>query len=547
MRVRLALSATVLTLLFLAAPLRAHEGHSDNDAPQAVVASAPRGEAHSADFEIVALLRDSALLIYLDRFATNEPIEGATIEIDTPAGLQTAEAAGAGLYRLAAPWAKGAAQYDLIFTVTHGDKVDILPLSIPVAPLAPPAAEQAGGSRISLWMALAVSLFAAIVAFGAGVVAARRYPRALLAKSLVLAGLFLATFAGPAQSDEGHDHGDEKEVQVTRDIAQRLPDGSIFVPKPVQRILSVRTTITAAGEHAKTIELPGRVIPDANASGYVQSNLAGRLMPPLTGFPALGSRVEKGQVLAYVEPPIQAIDASDMKQKEGEILQQMAIVERRVARFEKLVESNAVPRAQLEDARTELQSLRERKAALDRIRREPEELVAPVSGVIAEANTIAGQLTQPNTVVFQIIDPSRLWVEALSFDAIPAVTQASARNDAGIAITLAFRGSGAVLRNQSIPMHFAVENKAEGVWAGQFVTVLVALPARRSGIALPRAAVVRASNGQHVVFEHISAERFRAREVRVEPLDAKHVLITAGLEDRTRVAVSGAELIEQVR
>ena len=97
MRVRLALSATVLTLLFLAAPLRAHEGHSDNDAPQAVVASAPRGEAHSADFEIVALLRDSALLIYLDRFATNEPIEGATIEIDTPAGLQTAEAAGAGL------------------------------------------------------------------------------------------------------------------------------------------------------------------------------------------------------------------------------------------------------------------------------------------------------------------------------------------------------------------------------------------------------------------------------------------------------------------
>lgn len=545
MRVRLAVR--FIFCLFLAGVAfgaYAHEGHDHGDTPPPTVSVTPRGEAHSGEFELVATLRNGALLIYLDHYPTNEPITGATMEVDTPSGPQTAEAAGEGVYRLAAPWAKDAARYDLIFTITHNGKADVLPLTIPAARTSSSAD---AGKSIPVWVTIALVCFIAIAGFAAGAFAMRRYPALLAAKVLAVIAVLAVTFPPPAQSHEGHSHGDEKGVQVARDVAQRLPDGSIFVPKAVQRILSVRTAIAVSGEHARTVELPGRVIPDANASGYVQSTLAGRLMPPPNGFPAIGSRVEKGQVLAYVAPPIQAIDVSDMKQKEGEILQQIAIVERRVARFEKLVESNAVPRTQLEDARTELQSLKERKAALDQVRREPETLLAPVSGVIAEANTVAGQLTQPNTVVFQIVDPARLWVEALSFDAIPNVAQATARNHAGAAVKLAFRGSGAVLRNQSIPVHFAIDGPAEGIWAGQFLTVLVALPERQSGIALPRAAVVRAANGQFVVFEHVNAERFQPREVKVEALDAENVLVTAGIESGARIVVAGAELIEQVR
>jgi len=236
-----------------------------------------------------------------------------------------------------------------------------------------------------------------------------------------------------------------------------------------------------------------------------------------------------------------------MRQKEGELLQQIAIVERRVVRFEKLTETGAVSRVQLDDARAELQGLKERKASLDQTRREPEVLVAPVAGVIAEANTIAGQLAQPNTVVFQIVDPSRLWVEALSFDVIANIEKASARNHAGRTVELLFRGSGAALRNQSIPIHFAIDGKTNGVFTGQFVTVFVTLPDKHKGILLPRSAVVRASNGQLVVFEHISAERFAPREVKTEVLDAQNVLVTAGVTDGKRVVVQAAELIDQVR
>jgi cobalt-zinc-cadmium efflux system membrane fusion protein len=547
MRVSLALITSLLfTLLAPPAPVAAHEGHDHGEAPRMLAPAAPRGDATSGDLALLAVLRGGEVVIYLDRFATNEPITNAEIEVLTPNGPEKAVAKDDGTYRIPAKWIDGRDHYDLIFTVTLGEASEVLPVTI----VAHAAHEDRPAARtVSIWIASLIAILVALVAFIGGVLAVRRYPKLLKAKIAGVAALLFAAFISHAQPHEGDNHNDSKRpaVQGGRDTSQRLPDGGIFVPKAVQRLLVIRTAITKSGEHAKTIELPGRVIPDPNASGYVQSSLAGRLLPPPNGFPALGTRVEKGQVLAYVEPPIQAIDVSDMRQKEGELLQQIAIVERRVMRFEKLVESNAVPRTQLEDARTELEGLRERKAQLDKIRREPEVLLAPVSGVIAEANTIAGQLAQPTTVIFQIVDPARLWVEALSFDAIPNIERATARGLNGNSVELLFRGSAAALRNQSIAVHFAISGKTEGIWAGQFVTVFASLPEKRSGILLPRAAVVRTANGQQVVFEHVGAERFEAREVKAEVLDAENMLVTAGIADDKRVVVQGAELLDQVR
>lgn len=58
-------------------------GH-DHDAPPAVsAASAPRVEAQSDSFELVAVLDNGKLTLYLDRFATNEPVSDARIQIES--------------------------------------------------------------------------------------------------------------------------------------------------------------------------------------------------------------------------------------------------------------------------------------------------------------------------------------------------------------------------------------------------------------------------------------------------------------------------------
>lgn len=530
------------TIFILFSPAYSHEGH-DHDLPIRTAAPiAPRGEAESGGMQLVAVLRDAKLVIYLDKAASNEPVTDAAIEVLTPSGTERAELNPDGTYRISAKWADGRDHYDLIFTVTHAERSEVFAVTI----VGPTRVDNFVAHGVSYRSAALITIAAGLVAFLAGVFAVRRFPRFAGVSIAVVAAILLSAFPR-AQAHDGHDESERRAVQAGSDMPQRLADGTIFLPKSVQRLLEIGTAIVESGEHTRTIELPGRIVPDANASGYVQSTLAGRLLPPPNGFPALGSRVEKGQMLAYVEPPIQAIDVSDMRQKEGELLQQIAIVERRVARFESLVEKNAVPRTQLEDARTELEGLRNRKVQLEKIRREPEVLVAPVGGVIAEANTIAGQLAQPSTVVFQIVDPARLWVEALSFDAIRNVQGATARTHDGQLVKLAFRGSAAALRNQSIAIQFAIDGDTKGVWVGQFVTVFASVPDNRRGIPVPRGAVVRNASGQHVVFEHVTAERFEPRQVRFEPLDAGRVLVTGGLTDGKRIVVRGAELLDQVR
>ena len=205
----------------------------------------------------------------------------------------------------------------------------------------------------------------------------------------------------------------------------------MFVPKPIQRIFGLRTAAAESPRTARSIELPGRIIPDPTASGFVQTAIGGRLSAPPGGFPRLGGAVRQGDVLAHVTPPIQAIDVSDMRQRQGELDQQISIVERRLARYERLAPSGAIAQIQLEETKLELEGLKDRRVALDKVRREPEALIAPVNGVIAEGMPVAGQIAQPNAVVFQIVDPARLWVEALSFDTLPQPRDAIATTTAG--------------------------------------------------------------------------------------------------------------------
>jgi hypothetical protein len=255
--------------------------------------------------------------------------------------------------------------------------------------------------------------------------------------------------------------------------------------------------------------------------------------------------VRAGEVLAYVTPPFQAIDTSNIRQQAGEIDQQAAIAERRLARLRALGEVAA--RSQVEEAELELRGLRARRASLDAVRREPESLLAPIDGVIAASTAAAGRIAETNAVVFQVVDPRRLWVEALHFEALATAGSASARLPDGRVLALAYRGTGLAGAAQSFPVHFAVEGDAAGLRIGQLVTVLARTEAAHQGLALPRAAVLRGPSGVAIVYEHHAAEQFRPHEVRTEALDGARVLVVAGLKPGQRIVTQGAELLNQVR
>jgi membrane fusion protein, heavy metal efflux system len=553
---RAALCAAALASFSGGGSLLAHEGHDHGAPPPPAVSNlAPRTEAVSEHYELVAIARGGDLVIYLDRFATNESVDGASIAVETSAGPEPARAMANEPYRLSAPWSAKPGSYDLIFTVSKDGIDDVLPATLVIPPEDPSVkagtsslSDIAGGIRDLSSRYVPTALMAGLGGFAAGIVAMTlMWRRNRPAMVLILAGV-LAMFGGVARAHDGDEHGTSANSNPTvRDLAQRLPDGGVFVPKSIQRILAIRTVQIESAAHRAALELPGRIIPDPNASGFVQSSVGGRLSPPPNGFPRLGTPVKKGDVLAYMTPPLQAIDASDMRQRQGELDQQITIVERRLARYETLVPSGAIARTQLEDTRSELQGLKDRRGSLDKSRRETEELIAPVDGIIAEGTVVSGQMAQSNAVIFHIVDPTRLWVEALSFDSLPGVQSAVARLNNDRTYPLAFRGAGFAGRNQSIPVQFAVQGDVAGLRAGQFVTVLATTDEEKTGFAVLRAALVRNANGQDVVYEHVAAERFEPRAVRVEPLDGDRVFIATGLAAGKRLVVQGAELLGQIR
>ena len=159
---------------------------------------------------------------------------------------------------------------------------------------------------------------------------------------------------------------------IVRDVAQRLPDGRVFTPKSTQRILAILTIQAIEAEHRRSIELPGRVIPDPNASGFVQTAIGGRLLPPPGGFPNVGSKVEAGQLMALVEPKIPAADQSSIRLSKTNLEQQIALAERQVERFRTLAKSGSLSRTQLEEAELKLKGLLESRASLDAVRMEAE-------------------------------------------------------------------------------------------------------------------------------------------------------------------------------
>ena len=364
--------------------------------------------------------------------------------------------------------------------------------------------------------------------------------------------LLLATVLSaplPALAGPGHDHGDAPPAP-TGNGPSRQPDGSVFLPKPAQRQLGVRTLVAATGQHAKAFELAGTVVMDPNAGGKVQAVLAGRLEAGPKGLPGVGQAVRKGEVLAYVVPTAGAIERSNQLAQQAELRAARDLAARRVERLTELADT--VPRKDIEAAESELQSLTQRLGAVGAGLATRDALVAPVSGVIASANAVAGQVVDARELVFEVVDPSRLRIEALAYDPAQAQSVAGATLAVGgQRVPLRFLGAARSLRDQAQPLQFAGDSSVLGTLAhlaiGQPVRVFVQSTDKVDGVQVPAAALLRNPANQTIVWVKESPERFAPRVVTAVPLDGTSVAVTSGLQPGDRVTTQGATLINQVR
>ena len=374
---------------------------------------------------------------------------------------------------------------------------------------------------------------------------------AMLFAATVLA---LATHGALAHGDEDHSQDDKKQAApgmaagATQSSAalQRLADGSLFVPKSAQRQMGLRTEQAKIGDLAASIELNGKVIADPETGGRVQATQSGSILPGPKGMPIPGRKVVKGEVLVYLRPIGSAIERGNQKAQGAELEAQLAIAEARVKRFEQL--EGAVPQKEIESARIERDALQKRRAFVGASIDTAEPLRAPASGIISASHLVAGQVVDAKEILFEIVDPNRLAVEALAYDAGIGATliSASALTEQS-ALELKFVGGGRQLRDQALPLLFRIVSTNSTVAIGQPLKVIVRTAHEIKGAAVPRSALTKVGAGETAVWVHTEAERFVARKVRHQSLDANNVAISRGLQEGDRVVVEGAGLLSQVR
>lgn len=371
-------------------------------------------------------------------------------------------------------------------------------------------------------------------------------------KALVLCGLLSAAIfahAAPGAHGPNGEHLEAPGAGPTTSGLARLPDGSVNVPAQAQRRLEIRTDMPGLSKAAATLELPARVVADPNASGRVQTVVGGRVEGGPKGLPFAGQPVRKGDVLAYVVHHAEPMALANQRAQLSEVRGNRTIAEQRVQRLKGL--EGSVPRKEIDAAVAELEALKARERAIGTGIGAREALMAPVSGTIARADVVAGQVVESKDILFEVVDPARFLVEATTSDHALAqkVGVSGIRGVEGVQLDLL--GAAQSLRDGVLPLTFRPRMNVRGqplpMALGQPVTVLVTLTETVLGFVLPAQAITRNPANEPVVWIKAGAERYIPQPVRFQALDTSRVVVTHGLGTDNRVVVQGAALIAQIR
>jgi hypothetical protein len=145
--------------------------HGEVEKPLAVIAAAPRASAGSEEFELVAVLAEKKLTLYLDRYASNTPVADAQIELESGALKLVATQIAPGVYALPGEHFARPGKYPLVFSIQTADSSDLLTTKLEIAQPAAAATKAPGQAQDQalLWGAAG-----ALLLTGIGVVWMRR-------------------------------------------------------------------------------------------------------------------------------------------------------------------------------------------------------------------------------------------------------------------------------------------------------------------------------------------------------------------------------------
>jgi len=349
--------------------------------------------------------------------------------------------------------------------------------------------------------------------------------------------LLSLSFSAPTWAEESHQHHDHEEAGGDAELTLKQ-----------QAMAGIKTEIVRKKSIHKTIKAPGKAVLNAYRSSKITPRTAAQVMQRHV---QLGDHVKKGQ-------PLISLSSVEMSQAQGGLMESHLEWQRVKRLGRKVVSDKRYVAAQIAYqqayatvlaygmSKTEVQNLLKTGDASQATGEF--QLLSLQDGTVISDDFVLGELIQPGRILLQISDENRLWVEAqlTPEEASQISLGAKARIQVGShwlsgKVTQARHSLDVITRTLAI--HIEVDNSAERLHPGQFVTAEIESKQQFSGIAIPTEALLRSPDGDWQVLLETAAGRFEAQEVEVLRSVGNQSLI-GGLKIGSTVVTQGAFFVQ---
>ncbi len=282
-------------------------------------------------------------------------------------------------------------------------------------------------------------------------------------------------------------------------------DGAISYLKEQQWQVDFATALASKRTLRESVRAVATIEAAADGEAEISAPHDGQLARRGKGFPSIGTRVRKGQVLAVVG---------------SQLGRELQALDRGI--------SGAALRA-------------------------------PIDGVIAHVHATAGSYLKKGQPVFHVIDPERLWLKSRipESDALRLIEADGAWfslpniDDPFVITTKGENANGRVIafgqaidpRTRTVPLILEFANPEQKLRTGMLVEAHVFTGKTTDGVAVPQSAIVRDS-GVPVVYVEVGGESFERRVVQLGIRDGDYIEVRNGVTSGERVVSRGAYLVK---
>jgi membrane fusion protein, heavy metal efflux system len=356
-------------------------------------------------------------------------------------------------------------------------------------------------------------------------------------------------------------------VYATKEDAKKAPEpeapeGLSFLKEQQWRVLS-KTEPVGKRKLVERVRVPAVVAAKPGSRAAVVPPLAGRLIAPSgKALPSLGDRVEAGQVLALVQPPLsehaaRLVEARAEAARAKLGLDQAEIV---LARVKKLAESGARTERELQEADFAVRSAKasqeaalalkdayERSGAVTLQGGSPAlELRSPIAGAVVSIQATLGEHVGAEKPVFMVLDASKVHLEARIPEAEIGrlaggkATLAELPGARGTFISLegkarqVFLGPEVDPTTRTVPLLFEAENPEGILRIGSALTLHLETARSEDALAVPASAVVE-EEARPIAFVQLSGETFEKRYLKLGLKEGPWIQVLDGLAEGERV------------